>query len=254
MPSPRVHVLSDLHLLDPSEPFYRRILDWLASAPSMQDHVVLAGDIFDVYVGNKSIFRQKHAPFFSAVSSLLRRGVQVHHVEGNHDFWIAQSYLDSDCAKAQVHGDFIEIELVGHKLRVEHGDLADPRDAGYLRLRKFFRGKLGQFLVEVIPGSVLDRIGQVWSNGSRDRQPELPDAWSKTKRDELRSIYFDYAKKRLQLSGANALVMGHCHDPHECPGYMNVGFPRTHGSWVRWTPEENRLERVPFVLNCPQPL
>ncbi len=246
-PAPKVHILSDLHLMAPSEPFYQRILNWLESVPAPGDHVALAGDIFDVFVGNKSVFASQHAPFFSRVRELLTRGVHVHHVEGNHDFWLAGAYRSMDCSDAKIHGDFIEIELAGRRLRVEHGDLADPTDRTYLVLRRFFRGRFGRLLVDLAPGAILDAVGNTWSNGSRDRQPELPDGWSDARRNALRDIYFEYARTRLASSGASALVMGHCHDAHECEGYMNVGFPRKHGASVRWTPETNQLERVRFL-------
>jgi UDP-2,3-diacylglucosamine hydrolase len=243
-PSPKVHVLSDLHLMAPSEPFYQRILKWLETVPAPGDHLALAGDIFDVYVGDKTVFASQHSEFFTRVRGLLSRGVKVHHVEGNHDFWLEDAYRTMGCADARVHGDFIEIALSGRKLRVEHGDLADSTDRTYLLLRRFFRGSLGRLLVQLAPGAILDAVGNAWSNGSRDRQPELPDAWSAERRESLREMYFAYARTQLGATGASALVMGHCHDAHECAGYMNVGFPRKHGAWVRWTPETNLLERV----------
>lgn len=244
--APRVHILSDLHLLTPSEPFYQRILRWMEKVPESGDHVALAGDIFDVFVGNKSVFCSEHAPFFSAVSALLTRNVRVYHIEGNHDFWLKEAYDSASGPGVHVAGDFVEIELQGKRLRVEHGDLADPTDHFYLLLRGFFKSSIGRALVSLSPGVLLHHLGHAWSNGSRDRQPELPDAWSEEKRNQLRSTYFKYAKKRLGPGKAHSLVMGHCHDAHECSGYMNLGFPRKHQAWVRWTPETNQLERVPF--------
>lgn len=239
------HVLSDLHLLHPEEPFYRAVLRFIREIPKAGDHLALAGDIFDVYVGNKKVFRELHRPFFEAVREACTRGVSVHHIEGNHDFWIAQSYTDMGCAQAVVHGDFIEIHLDGRKLRVEHGDLADETDRFYLLLRKFFRSGLGLTLVQAFPGGALDRLGQLWSNTSRDAK-KLPDDWTAEDRERLRSIFFDYARTRVGPGKADALVMGHCHDPHACDGYMNVGFPRRHQQWVRWNPRTNTLERMAY--------
>ena len=243
----KVHALSDLHLLHPGEPFYQKILNWLSTVPQPGDHVALAGDIFDVYVGNKSVFRKLHSPFFEAIRGLSQRGVFVHHVEGNHDFWLRGAYLDSGCADVRVHGDSIEIELSGRTLRVEHGDLADPTDRIYLLLRKFFRSGLALAMIGGTPGVLLDWMGRTWSNGSRDRQGELPESWSEERRNQLRQIYFEYSRSRVGPGRADSLIMGHCHDAHDCPGYMNVGFPRRHQAWVRWTPESNTLERIPFA-------
>lgn len=230
----------------PDEPFYQQILRWMGSVPKPGDHLALAGDIFDVYVGNKEVFSRTHAPFFEAVRSLLQNGVSVHHVEGNHDFWLRGAYVDSGCPGAKVHGDSIEIALAGKTLRIEHGDLADRTDRFYLVFRKFFRSGFALAMIGGTPGVLLDWMGRTWSNGSRDRQGELPDAWSEQRRGALRRIYFEYAATRVGRGLADSLIMGHCHDAHECTGYMNVGFPRKHQAWVRWTPEYNLLERVPF--------
>jgi len=241
--SPVVHILSDLHLVKPEEPFYRGVLRFIDEIPQPGDHLALAGDIFDVYVGNKEVFRNTHISYFQAIHRALERGVHIHHIEGNHDFWLGDSYSDLGCGAVQVNGDAIELQVENRKLRVEHGDLADTSDQFYLLLRAFFRSGLGRSWVAITPGRVLDWVGNLWSNTSRDSKL-LPDDWSQEDRLRLRKIFFDYAASRLGVGKADALVMGHCHDPHECAGYMNVGFPRKHQSWVRWNPSENKLERL----------
>jgi len=243
---PVVHALSDLHLLRPEEPFYQRFIKWMMSVPQPGDHLALAGDIFDVYVGNKSVFAGLHAPYFRAIRHLLQQGVRVHHIEGNHDFWLQGAYSEQGCTGAQVHGDFVEITIGARKLRVEHGDLADPDDRIYLLLRKFFRSGLADALIRAVPGFMLDHLGQTWSNGSRDRQGELPDSWSTEGLAALRQTFFNYSRTRVGPGLADSLIMGHCHDAHECAGYMNVGFPRKHQHSVLWNPVDNSLTRRPL--------
>jgi len=239
------HVLSDLHLLHPDEPFYQSVLRFIREVPQPGDHLVLAGDIFDVYVGNKRVFRELHRPFFAAVREATARGVAVHHVEGNHDFGLAGSYLDTDCAGTNVQGDFVEIEMEGRRLRIEHGDLAASYDRTYLLLRRFFRSRLGAFLVRIAPEFLLDRLGHLWSDTSRNIK-KSPEEWPEEDRERMRRAFFDYARRQLERSGADVLVMGHCHDPHGIERYMNVGFPRRHRQWIRWNPRANLLERVSY--------
>lgn len=242
--SPYVHVLSDLHLVHPDEPFYQSVLRFIQEVPQPGDHLALAGDIFDVYVGNKGVFRTLHRPFFEEVRAATARGVIVHHIEGNHDFWVEGSYSEMGCS-ARVHSDFVEIEIGERTLRIEHGDLADPSDQFYLFLRRFFRSPLGLGLVRIFPGPLLDRLGQLWSNTSRDAKL-LPDDWTPEDRERLRAVFCAYARSRTGPGRADALVMGHCHDPHGCEGYMNVGFPRRHKKWIRWNPLTNELERLGY--------
>jgi UDP-2,3-diacylglucosamine pyrophosphatase LpxH len=241
--APLVHILSDLHLMRPQDTFYQSVLRFLSEVPRSGDHLALAGDIFDVYVGNKSVFRELHRPFFERIREAGQRGITVHHIEGNHDFWIAESYSEMGCTTASVHGDFVEIHLAGRTLRIEHGDLADSSDWFYLALRRFFRSNLGSVCARLAPEKALDRLGQLWSNTSRDAK-RLPEEWDDHDRERLREVFYQYSRTRVGPGKADALVMGHCHDPHGCEGYMNVGFPRRHKSWIRWNPAENRLERL----------
>lgn len=242
-----VHILSDLHLLDPKDSFYQSVLRFIEEIPQRGDHLALAGDIFDVYVGNKAHFREKHRPFFKAIERACSRGISAHHVEGNHDFWLKDSYRSMGCSQVEVHGDFIEITLAGRTLRIEHGDLAYTDDQTYLLLRRFFRSSLGKFCIDLAPGRLLNRLGETWSHQSRTTKKPIQE-WSDGDLSRLRALYFAYSRQVLQERRLDALVMGHCHDPHECEGYMNVGLPMRHRQWVRWTPSKNHLERVDYAF------
>ena len=68
--------------------------------------------------------------------------------------------------------------------------------------------------------------------------------------ERLRNLYRSYAAERI-ARGCDFVVMGHCHDLDEKsfvidgrPGqYVNVGFPRAHGSFLSWSPGDERIQR-----------
>jgi hypothetical protein len=72
--------------------------------------------------------------------------------------------------------------------------------------------------------------------------------------ERLRKIYRSYAAERL-AEGYDYVVMGHCHDLDEMSfqiggragQYVNVGFPRVHGSYLSWSPGDEKImrERMP---------
>src|SRR5690242_14977039 len=78
--------VSDLHITGPDDPLYFSLLTLLRERAKAGDVVVLAGDLFDIFLGNKAIYTQRYSDFLKAVSSAGERGVEIHYIEGNHDF------------------------------------------------------------------------------------------------------------------------------------------------------------------------
>ena len=76
----RLFVVSDLHIRGPQDPIYRSLLTLLRDRARESDTVVLAGDIFDLFVGKKNVFLERYteayrrelAAFVEAVRSGTR--------------------------------------------------------------------------------------------------------------------------------------------------------------------------------------
>ena len=84
----RLFVVSDLHIRETHEPCYLSLVHFLNEDVRPGDIVVLAGDLFDLFVGNKSIFIDQYQLFLSALRKACDQGVQIHYIEGNHDFFM----------------------------------------------------------------------------------------------------------------------------------------------------------------------
>src|SRR5689334_19618315 len=121
--------------------------------------------------------------------------------------------------------------------------MVDQTDYGYRILRAFFRSPLIKSLVVITPGKWLKKIGEFSSGRSRDRKPLLPVELPVQKIELLRRKYRSFAAEKL-AEGFDYVVMGHCHDLDEMSftiggrraQYVNVGFPRVHGSFLSWSP------------------
>ena len=95
------------------------------------------------------------------------------------------------------------------------------------------------------------------SSYSRDQKPLLPQDLSERRLHSLRQVYRDYAYERAE-EGFNAIVLGHCHDQdglsfksgHRKVEYLNVGFPRVHGTYVEWDSSTGELSRKPFKVQA----
>lgn len=244
-------VISDLHIWGTDDPLYQSLISLLKNRAVLGDTVILAGDLFDLFVGNKPIFKERYFEFFNAVASAQTRGIQVHYIEGNHDFLMKNAFPENGI---QVHSKEVSIEIAGKRFYLAHGDLANRRAYGYRFLRFFLRSPLMRAFVALMPGSWVEKIGVQSSLRSRNRRPLLSSELSGKGIEKLRRIYRNYAAERL-AQGYDFVVMGHCHDLDEMffkvgdrqGQYVNVGFPRTHGSFLSWSPGEEKIyrERLP---------
>ncbi|MEO5968644.1 MAG: UDP-2,3-diacylglucosamine diphosphatase [Bdellovibrionia bacterium] len=236
--------VSDLHIWGPEDPLYSSLLTLLNERVSAEDTVVLAGDLFDLFVGNKSVFVEQYSTFIDVVKNVGNRGTIVHYIEGNHDFLIKKTFHGAK--GIYIHSDNVNIEIEGKKFYFAHGDLVDQTDYAYRLLRLFFRSPIMKALVSIIPGKWLEDFGKLSSRKSRQRHSVLPH----NRIEPLRKIFRNYAAEQI-AHGYDFVVMGHCHDLDEMTfmvgnrkgQYVNMGFPRVHGSFLSWAPGEEKIQR-----------
>jgi len=248
----RLVAVSDLHILGSDDPLYRSLIELVRNLQP-QDIFVLAGDVFDLFVGNKLLFRSRYQDFILELERAGERGVQTHYIEGNHDFLLKEIF--GALRGVSVYSQQVVLELAGKKFFIAHGDLVDNEDLGYRFLRFFWRSVPVRVAVRVVPGEWIDRIGNRSSDlskGYRSKQgtAERTQAW---RLERLRKIFRSYAADRL-AEGFDFVILGHCHDRDEMEfkigdrlgQYINVGYPRVHGTFLVWEPEENEISRKPL--------
>jgi UDP-2,3-diacylglucosamine hydrolase len=243
-----LYAVSDTHITGPGDPLFRSVLTILRDRARAGDTVVLAGDLFDLVVGRKRVFMERYREFFSELEAAGRRGVRVHYIEGNHDFHLRGVF--TKVPGFVLHGREFELVLGGKKFFFAHGDLVDRNDYGYRALRLFFRSPIMKAAFALMPGSVLEWIGYHSARASKGAKYRLPAQLPTGRMEYLRTTYRSFAAERM-ARGADFVVMGHCHDLDEKSfvigtrqgQYVNVGFPRVHGSFLSWSPGDERIQR-----------
>lgn len=239
-----VIAVSDLHIWGPDDPLYHSLLTLLNERVFPGDTVVLAGDLFDLFVGNKLVFINQYSAFIEALKKAGDRGATIHYIEGNHDFLLKKAFTSTK--NVYVHPDQVKLEIAGKKFYFTHGDLVDPKDYGYRLLRMFFRSPIMKGLVSIAPGKWLEKFGNLSSRQSRQSHSQLPH----DRIEPLRKTFRNYAAEQI-AQGSDFVVMGHCHDLDEMSfmvgnrkgQYVNIGFPRIHGSFLSWAPGEDKIQR-----------
>ncbi len=241
-------IVSDLHISGADDPLYFSLLLILRERAVAGDIVVLAGDLFDLFIGNKPIFIQRYSDLFAALSEAGKKGVEIHYIEGNHDFLIASAFRG--IIGLTVHSHDVNIEIEGKRFYLAHGDTVDSRDYAYLLMRAFFRSLWMKAWIGLTPGKYLDKIGHSMSRKSRRKKPVSSSSLPLHRREYLRRTYRSYAAERL-AQGYDFVILGHCHDLDEMyfnigdrlGQYINVGYPRVHGSFLSWTPGDEKVQR-----------
>lgn len=201
--------VSDLHLIgpdDPKTPLFARFLKSLRdSASEPATHLFLVGDIFDLWVGDHDYFANRFATIVTEIRELIRSGVEVHYFEGNHDLHLEKFW--SDQVGVNVHADAATFKLSARTVRIEHGDLINADDQGYLFLRGLLRSSPVTLLAHHLPERLVQLIGERASRASRDYTSN-----SKSKpSEEIRKLIRQHAEEQSHLTDFDLIVTGHVH-------------------------------------------
>ncbi len=201
----RAIFLADAHLCKPSDPNYQAMLAFLEEQCGKTDMLVLLGDIFEFWIGKASVVAA-YVPIIDVLERMHQQGTKLVYVEGNHDFHLGPVFIDRLACQVLPEGGSIELD--GKKVFLAHGDLANPADKSYRRLRAFLRSGLIRTLLRLAPNSLTMAIATRGSDKSRKNSGEKRSRWP------AREILRPYAEAIL-AEGYQALVTGHYHHPFQ---------------------------------------
>ncbi|BCA79437.1 UDP-2,3-diacylglucosamine diphosphatase [Desulfuromonas sp. AOP6] len=196
--------LADAHLLNPADSNYQRLLHFLESEGAGIRTLYLLGDIFEFWVGYRSVVFSPYVPLLEALRRLRGQGVEIVYVEGNHDFNLGPYFRNELSCHILPDGGSITID--GIKVYIGHGDLVNQEDKGYRLLRRFLRSRFLTFLMAIVPPDLTWAISRWGSRRSKERRGgkqghHLPE-------QALRRH-----ANHLFVEGHQAVITGHFHTP-----------------------------------------
>lgn len=196
--------IADAHLKDPADENYRRLLAFLRRNRKDLKALFFLGDIFAFWSGPRFADFPPFRPLLEEVKNLRAAGVAITWVEGNHDFHLAPFF--SDVLGCRVLSDGGPAEFDGRRLFLAHGDLVNPEDKRYLRLRRLLRRGPGRTASLHLPPALLWRLARLGWALSRRTHAAKATRWSPE--ELLRHHSGGYFQ-----DGFDAVVTGHYHVP-----------------------------------------
>lgn len=192
--------VGDVHLDDGDRAVdeFCAFIEDLAPATS---RLVLAGDLFEVWIGRPELEGTHHRVVTRALAGLRSRGVSVAYLEGNRDFRIAPAHVGTTFDASSETG---LVERHGAKsLFAIHGDRVNEADRAYRAWRRVARSQAAWLLFNALPSATRLRIAA----GLRRRLARTNAAY--------RGEFPEAAVRRFAAArfrdGHDAVVLGHFH-------------------------------------------
>jgi UDP-2,3-diacylglucosamine hydrolase len=201
-----------------------RLLEFLRSILSSTDQLFILGDLFDFWFEYKTVIPKGFHRTLSALQAFTEKGVPVHYLAGNHDFWMGD-FFSSELGMT-LHFDPFETTIERKKVFLHHGDGLAKKDVGYRLIKPILRNRFNIALYRWLHPDLGVPLARGTSHTSR--------SYTSTKEFGEGEAMHDFAAGQISR-GADLVIMGHRHQPcHERIGsgtYVNLGDWITYHSY-----------------------
>lgn len=220
--------VSDLHLgaeyhraRQRREQHFQRFLETRAIHGS---HLFILGDLFEFWMEYRHYIPKHHFATLAALERVVRAGVEVHYISGNHDFNLGRFF--GDTLGIHVHHGPYPVTLQGRKLLLLHGDGLAKSDWKYKIAKGVTLHPFTNALFKLIHPDWGMSLARYLSGLSRDQHGNRP---------RMLPLY-EEACRGLLKQGHDVVMHGHTH-----AGFVKrlpEGIYVNTGEW---------LERMEFV-------
>lgn len=200
----RVAVVADAHLGGPGGAA-GPLIEQLRGLPQRGcSRLVLLGDLFQLWIGDRRYETDDIAKVVTTLAALRSSGVRVDYVEGNRDFFLAESPYRHAFDSV---GSELAFEAGGTSYLAVHGDGLDRRDWKYRFWRALSKSAFARLVARRIPRPIAGRA-------VRGTERTLSATNVRHKRHIPEEVLRAYGRRRL-AEGHDVLLLGHFHEPRE---------------------------------------
>ncbi len=127
--------------------------------------LVIGGDFFDFWFDYGNNHSLGYQSLFTALTDLNNKGINIHYILGNHDFWDFGYFFKT--FNATIYPSEMEANLHNNeKILITHGDGLLQSDVGYRFMKKIIRSKICIFLFNLLGQKIGTKIALKISNTS----------------------------------------------------------------------------------------
>jgi len=215
-----VYFISDVHLGLGDRQAERqkedRLLAFLQGILPKTEELCILGDLFDFRFEYATVIPKGFHRTLTALQAFTDRGIPVHYIAGNHDFWMGDFFQKE--LGVHMYLDPCELTLGGKRVFMHHGDGLAPRDTGYRMIKPVLRNRLAIRLYRLLHPDIGVPLARGSSRTSR--------AYTSNKDYGEEEGMLELATKKF-TEGCDIVVMGHRHRPHieqiDKGTYVNLG-------------------------------
>lgn len=203
----KVYFVSDIHLETMQERNGQNLLRFLHSIAAEEKvcDLYFLGDIFDFWLSGHRVFVKKFEPLWTPLRTLKKRGSRLVYFEGNHDLHLKPFWQKN--LGFEIYTSAKYETILGHRVRIEHGDLINLEDEAYLKWRAFTRNPFVTPWAHILPGRFWERVGEKLSAKSRGRSRQ----YRHQNEEAIRQMIHKHALRSYQEIPFDILISGHMH-------------------------------------------
>ena len=201
-----LYFISDVHLKlsssDKEMARRKKLYSLLEHISETGGTVFFMGDLFDFYYEYPDVIPKSYYQLYTQISSLKEKGIDIHFLVGNHDYWVMDFITDELMSHTHL-GDF-NFEMNGKKFYLTHGDGILSWDYGYRFLKKMIRHPFFIWLFRWIHPTLGYKIGRFVSKSGSEYDT------NQSTTEKVRNELIRYAETKSE-NGFDFILLGHYH-------------------------------------------
>lgn len=213
IPPGQIFVIGDSHIglsYGSEEP----IVAWLARLEALRPKALyLNGDLFHYLIAHPTFRTSSVDKVFDAFRAARDRGLPIHYVEGNRDFFLKGSFVEESVTDIALE---YAVEAGDKRYLVVHGDMINDRDWPYRFWRSVSKNPVSKLGINFIPMNAARRF-------VHDVEERLAKTNFKHKSRLPLELMEAYARRRA-ADGYTHIVFGHFHQKLVVPGPATVAI------------------------------
>lgn len=212
LPRGQIFVIGDSHigLGDGAD---RPVTEWLDRLAALEPKALyLNGDVFHYLIAVPKFRTDSVTKVMAKLRELVDRGVGIHYVEGNRDFFLDGSFVEKAVTDVGLR---YSVAAGTKKYLIVHGDMINDRDWPYRFWRVFSKNPAMRLAVRLVPGrlarKLVDRVEKRLARANFKHKTRLPlelmEAFGRKRAEEgFTHVVFGHFHHKLVLPAGEATV------------------------------------------------